>query len=79
MSDAPAPASSGNVFADPGFDDAEEELAKADLAIRIGEIVAERGWTQESAAEALGIDQPNVSALLRGRSAAFRPPGNCGS
>lgn len=57
----------GNVFADLGLADPEEALAKAKLAHQIGEIIADRNWTQARAAEVLGIDQPTVSALLRGR------------
>ena len=62
---------SGNVFADLGVPEPEEALAKAALAHQIAELVARRGWTQARAAEALGIDQPKVSALLRGRLAGF--------
>jgi predicted XRE-type DNA-binding protein len=64
-------ASSGNVFADLGLPDAEERAVKADLAQQIGEIIAQQGWTQAQAALALGIDQPKVSALLRGRLSGF--------
>jgi len=59
--------SSGNVFADLGFPNPEEELAKADLAIRISQLLTERRLTQKQAASLLGIDQPKVSALLRGK------------
>jgi len=63
--------SSGNVYADLGFPNPEEELAKADLAIRIAQLIAERKLTQQKAAALLGIDQPKVSALLRGRLDGF--------
>jgi predicted XRE-type DNA-binding protein len=63
--------SSGNVFADLGFPNPEEELAKADLAIRIGQLLTERKLTQKQAAALLGIDQPKVSALLRGKLDGF--------
>jgi predicted XRE-type DNA-binding protein len=63
--------SSGNVFADLGLPDAKERLAKAELARRIGEIIAARRLTQVEAATLLGIDQPKVSALVRGRLQAF--------
>jgi predicted XRE-type DNA-binding protein len=63
--------SSGNVFADIGFDNAEELMAKAKLAMRIGEIIRERKLTQTRAARLLGVDQPKVSALLRGRLDGF--------
>ena len=63
--------SSGNVFADLGRADAAEALIKADLARQIGSIVRERGLTQTAAAKILGVDQPKVSALLRGRLSGF--------
>jgi predicted XRE-type DNA-binding protein len=52
-------ASSGSVFADVG------------LVSQIHRIVRERGLTQAAAAAALGIDQPRVSALLRGKLNLF--------
>jgi predicted XRE-type DNA-binding protein len=63
--------SSGNVFADMRLPDAEELLAKADLAIQISRIIEERELTQAEAAELLGIDQPKISALVRGRLEGF--------
>jgi predicted XRE-type DNA-binding protein len=63
--------SSGNVFADLGVTDPEEALAKAALAHEVARVIAERGWTQAQAANVLGIDQPKVSALVRGRLAGF--------
>jgi predicted XRE-type DNA-binding protein len=63
--------SSGNVFADLGFPDAHDMLAKADLAIRIAGILRKRRLTQVQAAALLGVDQPKVSALIRGRLAGF--------
>ena len=64
-------ASTGNVFKDLGFRDAEAELAKAQLAHRIVSIIEERGLTQQQAAEILGIDQPGVSHLVRGNLKRF--------
>src|SRR4051794_28224304 len=63
--------SSGNVFADLGLKDPEELLAKAELVHRINQIIAERKLTQVRAAKLLGIDQPKVSALLRGKLDGF--------
>ena len=63
--------SSGNVFADLGLPDADERLAKADLAIEIGRVISERGLTQSDAAELMGVDQPKVSALVRGKLDGF--------
>jgi len=71
LNDSPVETSSGNVFADLGFDQPEEELAKADLAIRIKGIIEERGLTQSNAARVLGLHQPEVSALLNGRTGGF--------
>jgi len=59
--------SSGNVFADLGLPDSEEHLVKAGLVLKIGKAIRARGMTQAEAAGALGIDQPKVSALLRGQ------------
>ncbi len=63
--------SSGNVFADLGLPQAEEELAKVDLAFEISRIIEERGLTQVEAAEIMGVDQPKVSALVRYRLNGF--------
>jgi predicted XRE-type DNA-binding protein len=64
-------ASSGNVFADLEIPDADEALAKAELARQIGVILAQRKLTQTGAAAVLGIDQPKVSALIRGKLEGF--------
>jgi predicted XRE-type DNA-binding protein len=64
-------ASSGNVFADLGLIDAEEALAKAEIASRICAIIAESKLSQTRAAAILGIDQPKVSSLMRGRLEGF--------
>lgn len=57
---------SGNVFADLGRPDAETHLLKAELVVRIDQIVRERRLTQARAAELLGVSQPDVSRLLSG-------------
>lgn len=62
---------SGNVFADIGLSNPEERLAKADLAIRIGEAIRARRLTQSRAAHILRIDQPKISRLLRGQLSGF--------
>lgn len=64
-------ASSGNVFADLGYADAEEALAKARLAQRIAELIQRKGLSQTQAAALLDIDQPKISKLLRGRLREF--------
>lgn len=63
--------SSGNVFADLDLPDAEELNAKAQIAYRICQILDERKLTQKRAATLLGIDQPKISALMRGRLDGF--------
>ena len=62
---------SDNVFEDLGFEHPEEELAKAKLVMAIGEAIRQRKLTQAQAAALLGIDQPKVSALLKGRYGGF--------
>jgi len=63
--------SSGNVFRDLGLPDAEELDIKANLAIQIGRLIKRRGLTQGQAASILGVDQPRVSALMRGHLEKF--------
>src|SRR5262249_45508411 len=58
---------SENVFADLGFPHPDIALAKAKLVQRIRALIAERKLTQAKAAALLGLDQPKVSALVRGR------------
>lgn len=62
---------SGNVFEDLGHPRPAEALAKAELARKIAALIARRRLTQTAAAELLSIDQPKVSALVRGRLAGF--------
>lgn len=63
--------SSGNVFEDLGARDAEERLAKAELARAIRKEIHERGLTQVRAAKLLGVTQPDVSDLVRGKLGRF--------
>ena len=64
--------SSGNVFADLGVPDAVDASTKADLVHAISKAIAARGLKrQQDIAEALGIDQPKVSRLLRGYFAEY--------
>jgi predicted XRE-type DNA-binding protein len=60
-----------NIFEDLKLPDAEEFNAKAQIAYRICDILQERKLTQQAAAKLLGVDQPKVSALLRGRLEGF--------
>lgn len=67
----PVHASSGNIFADLGRPDAEEALARVRLAQQIAEIIERKELSQSEAAELMGLDQPKVSALVRGRLSGF--------
>lgn len=62
---------SGNVYADLGFANPAEELAKAQLALMIDQAIQERGLTQQAAATLMGVDQPKVSHMLHGRLGGF--------
>jgi predicted XRE-type DNA-binding protein len=62
---------SGNVFADLGLPDAEELKAKSELVIEIIQIIEDRDLKQAEAAEIMGIDQPKVSLLVRGKLGGF--------
>lgn len=63
--------SSGNVFADLGLPNPEQEMMKAQLTLQIYQIIRQRGLTQAEAGKLLGIRQPNVSLLMRNRSGSF--------
>lgn len=63
--------SSGNVFVDMGAADAEERLAKAELSRIIRRTLAERDLKQAQAAALLGVTQPDISDLVRGRLGRF--------
>jgi predicted XRE-type DNA-binding protein len=60
---------SGNVFLDLGFDPAEAEVMKlrTEVMIRIEQLVKAKGWTQAEAARRLGVTQPRISRLLKGK------------
>lgn len=61
--------STGNVFRDLGVrrEEAEHLLVRADLMIQIQKLIASRGLKQQAAAKTLGVTQPRISDLLRGR------------
>jgi predicted XRE-type DNA-binding protein len=65
--------SSGNVFRDAGFaaGEAAHLLIRADLMIQIERVLKQQGLTQVQAAKVLGISQPRVSDLVRGRIDLF--------
>ena len=64
-------AGSTNVFTDLEMPDADEKLAKAELALCINQIIAQKKLKQIAAAKLLGIDQSKISLLNRGRLSAF--------
>jgi predicted XRE-type DNA-binding protein len=66
-------ASSGNVFRDLGFprEEAEHLLIRADLMIAVQKTLERRALKQAEAAKILGVTQPRVSDLLRGRVDLF--------
>ncbi len=59
------------VFADLCIDLSPTDLLKANLAAFVSRILQDNGLSQAEAAKALGIDQPKVSKLLRGRLQEF--------
>jgi predicted XRE-type DNA-binding protein len=63
--------SSGNVFADLGLPDADDLMAKANLALHIRRTIEDRKLTQVQAAGLLGLDQPKVSSIINGRLDGF--------
>jgi predicted XRE-type DNA-binding protein len=67
----PIYSSSGNVFEDLGLPNSDELLIKAELAHQISELIEMRHLTQSDAAKILGVDQPKVSALMRGKLSGF--------
>ena len=62
---------SGNVFADLGLEDAEELLLKAELIVRIAQLIKKKRLTQAEVAKRAGLDQPKISRLLSGHLSGF--------
>lgn len=56
-----------NVFADLGLPDAKNHFIKAQLVGRMMDIMKSRKLTQAAVARIVGIAQPDVSNLIRGR------------
>lgn len=63
----PVEEGSGNVYRDLGYPDSGAMLIKAQLAAKIAELVQRRALTQAQTAAILGLTQPKVCALLKGR------------
>ena len=65
--------SSGNVFADLGFDEAEAQVLalRADLMAQLEKQIKARKMTQVEASRLLGVSQSRVSDLARGKVEKF--------
>ena len=65
--------STGNVFRDLGFPAREAEHLKirADLMIQLAQLIEAGGLTQARAARLLGVTQPRISDLVRGKIDRF--------
>jgi predicted XRE-type DNA-binding protein len=65
--------SSGNVFRDLGFSGKEAEHLKlrAELMAHLQKVITGRGLTQAEVAKRVGVTQPRVSDLMRGRIDLF--------
>lgn len=64
---------SGNVFLDIGFppEQANNLLLRADMMIRIEDLVRRSGMTQQAAARMLGVTQPRLNQLLKHKIELF--------
>ncbi len=62
---------SGNVFADAGLENPEEELLRAELVLQLVRAIRDLGITQAEAAKRLGVDAAKISALVNGKLAGF--------
>lgn len=61
----------GNVFADLGLANPEQGLLKAQLTLQIYTILKDSGMKQVEIAKILGVQQPQVSLLMRNRAGNF--------
>ncbi len=64
-------AGSGNVFADLGLENPAEEKLKAELVSGLADEIERRKLSQTAAARLIGLSQPDVSKLLRGRTGGY--------
>lgn len=64
---------SGNVFADLGFppEEAQNLILRAELINQIEDYVASSGMTQQQSAKKLGVTQPRLNLLLKGKINEF--------
>ena len=65
--------SSGNVFKDLGFnrEEAENLRVRAMLMAALEKYIRQEGMTQAEAAGKLGVTQPRISDLMRGKIEVF--------
>lgn len=65
--------SSGNVFTDLGFsaEEAQNLKIRSDLMIELTKLIEAQGLTQAAAARLLGVTQPRISDLVRGKIDRF--------
>ena len=65
--------STGNVFKDLGFGvkEAESLRLRAELMVEVRRLIQSRKLTQRSAASLLGVTQPRISDLIRGKIDLF--------
>lgn len=64
---------STNVFHELGFapEESENLRIRSDLMILLSELIEKQGWTQAQAAELMGVTQPRISNLVRGKIDLF--------
>ena len=69
----PTRRSNGNIFRELGFRGAEAVhlRLRSELMIALVQEIASREWSQGEAARVLGVSQPRVSDLVRGRIDRF--------
>jgi len=63
--------STGNVYADLGIKNPEEHALKAELVRQIAATMKDLQLTQTAAAVRLGVEQPDVSKMLKGHFRQF--------
>jgi predicted XRE-type DNA-binding protein len=71
VEDARVVKGSGNIFADLDLPNPVGDLFKADIAFQISQLIREKRLTQTKAARLLGVDQPRISDLLKGKIGRF--------
>jgi predicted XRE-type DNA-binding protein len=56
----------GNVFKDIGYSDAQAAslTARAELMLKIRDIIETNGWSQREAAKILGVGQPRIAEIM---------------